>query len=431
MAQTDSAVAAITHVPQLEGSPCQPINANALVAHLSDLHFVREGQTKTRDGSDPGNGRIDALIDLVNRAHPKFLVVSGDITDSGDELEWRVALDSLQRIDTSTKIILSPGNHDLSLVFRDREIIRKGDTALDVGLRVPRFLDIQWKLTDGVMTALGQNLDALMRHAKPKPDLRQLEKAATAFNSCSMTCEATTYRPPPSLNPAFPGPPQESDYARKQRCASYCEPIWQGEEATRVYTEWQAYWDEKTDDVFPLSMVSTDSRVAFIALMPEPHNTTGENAIGTIDSSQLGRLKKLLPTLPPDLTHLFFVYHHPITHLSNEADPIIHEESRSFSLGKYVQKKQYSVSWADTFLRHDAKQAVEILDVIDRELKTRDNIQGYFLFGHRHRRSLGQRNRVIFVEAPNAASNDAGIYLIAGEPSGSGTTRLPMWCKAR
>ena len=92
--------------------------ADALVlAHLSDLHltedFTIEGglhQQQVRERA------LTALTWALERSD--FVIVTGDITDRGRYSEWRQFLGIMEELKvplTSNKLLLVPGNHDLSM----------------------------------------------------------------------------------------------------------------------------------------------------------------------------------------------------------------------------------------------------------------------------------------------------------------------------
>jgi hypothetical protein len=90
----------------------------------------------------------DLLAQISERA-PPYLLISGDVTDRGLKGELDRVLDALKRISGHSKIILAPGNHDLSEVCG----ISLGDD------RLMRFLRAQELLFPKLRTASGASLD--------------------------------------------------------------------------------------------------------------------------------------------------------------------------------------------------------------------------------------------------------------------------------
>lgn len=107
------------------------------ILHLSDLHFV-DGDTVSRvetHGHPPfGNGavleRLDRLQDLLLRAD--VVVLSGDTTDSGTEVQWQHFLNAIGRFPgLCEKILLVPGNHDLNHVSPGLRVVQTDNSNFD------------------------------------------------------------------------------------------------------------------------------------------------------------------------------------------------------------------------------------------------------------------------------------------------------------
>lgn len=71
------------------------------VLHLSDLHFGSRG------GQIGGPG----LAELIERASPELIVVSGDLVNSGRRQQFEQAADYLRALGPAVAVV--PGNHDL------------------------------------------------------------------------------------------------------------------------------------------------------------------------------------------------------------------------------------------------------------------------------------------------------------------------------
>ncbi len=77
------------------------------IFHVSDLHFGK---------SDEQNDSARSLLQGINQQFPFkdnkncYLLVTGDITDSGDEDQYALASDALSPF--AGRVIVTPGNHD-------------------------------------------------------------------------------------------------------------------------------------------------------------------------------------------------------------------------------------------------------------------------------------------------------------------------------
>ncbi len=76
------------------------------IIHLSDLHFHRGQQD---------NQAARKTLDYVAKNYPKhYVVVTGDITDDGDEVQYENAYKALKGF--AGKLFVAPGNHDFGAV---------------------------------------------------------------------------------------------------------------------------------------------------------------------------------------------------------------------------------------------------------------------------------------------------------------------------
>jgi len=90
--------------------------------HVSDLHFHRD-QNDNKDA----NGALET----IKRRYPDHtLIVTGDITDDGDELQYENAFKALEPF--AGKVFIAPGNHDYGAVgnFYSRERALRFDEML-------------------------------------------------------------------------------------------------------------------------------------------------------------------------------------------------------------------------------------------------------------------------------------------------------------
>lgn len=70
--------------------------------HLSDLHIHR---------NDRDNEDVIAMLNYIKQHHSEHrLIITGDITDDGDELQYKKAYAMLRQFEN--KVFICPGNHD-------------------------------------------------------------------------------------------------------------------------------------------------------------------------------------------------------------------------------------------------------------------------------------------------------------------------------
>ena len=91
------------------------------VAHLSDLHVKSSDDIVTIEQSNvPVNSQLSLLLadnrDVI--CSIDIIIVSGDITDSGDVVEWNNFFKIVKPLWTEIqdRIVLVPGNHDVNII---------------------------------------------------------------------------------------------------------------------------------------------------------------------------------------------------------------------------------------------------------------------------------------------------------------------------
>jgi predicted phosphodiesterase len=93
--------------------------------HLSDLHFKNEFKQ---------NFQILEMFDFIKRKYNEhYLIITGDITDDGDEQQYNNAFDVLNHF--NGRIFICPGNHDFGT--RGNQYSKKKAKMFDQKLSIP------------------------------------------------------------------------------------------------------------------------------------------------------------------------------------------------------------------------------------------------------------------------------------------------------
>ena len=122
---------------------------NILLIHLSDMHFKSKGDIIFKR---IGNIR-DALKNYIRNANHIFLVLTGDVADSGKQIEYDSAQSFLTQLeqqiysiqkDIKINYVIVPGNHDcdfnlhtetrdliIKSIFKDENELKKKDYICD------------------------------------------------------------------------------------------------------------------------------------------------------------------------------------------------------------------------------------------------------------------------------------------------------------
>lgn len=372
-----------------------------VVAHISDLHVVGPGVRRTRDGDYPGNDSLPRLLLAIRATGVRYLAASGDITDSGSASEWKAARDLLRG---SRPVILAPGNHDLSAALErdpDPECRRAG--VYHALLHVRRFLESSSDLGPS-MSCDGRPVASILRAAPQPPKTNRLDLARKRLDECEED----------KLNYVADGDRMKvRPYVARQ-----CEHDFPAH--TRVLEEYGRsvlQWQSVESSIFPLSVLDRGRGLAFFILStrPEAGDLLGENAIGRIEPGQVSRLARSVETLPPDITHVIIVCHHPL---------VRHEgETLRFDIAHPTQSEW----WGYAFLRADTKEALDAVLAIDGLAKRQENRSFLVLYGHRHAtHCLSIHGRTLFAEAPNVSGHDRGAFLVGLSGSGFDVRWMPV-----
>jgi len=98
--------------------------------HLSDLHF---------HGDPDKNVQVTNMLAHIRANYPEhYLIITGDITDDGDEQQYELAYQALKPFcEKERRVFICPGNHDFGAAgnIYNRETAEKFDTLLSSRLK--------------------------------------------------------------------------------------------------------------------------------------------------------------------------------------------------------------------------------------------------------------------------------------------------------
>ena len=120
------------------------------VAHLSDVHVVGERygfRIECGRAGPRGNDRLEQVLSRLEEIHARdpldAIVISGDLTDAGRSGEWAELADALARHPRLVeRMLVVPGNHDLSVVDRGNPARLDLPTSPKLRLRQVRMLSM-------------------------------------------------------------------------------------------------------------------------------------------------------------------------------------------------------------------------------------------------------------------------------------------------
>lgn len=108
-----------------------PPDDRLTIAHLSDLHVTEGPRVRIVERAEPGgNVTLGRLLETPEVEDADVILVTGDVTDRGTAVAWRAFLDAVADRDLTDRVVLVPGNHDLSIVEKiDRGRLRRAFRA--------------------------------------------------------------------------------------------------------------------------------------------------------------------------------------------------------------------------------------------------------------------------------------------------------------
>lgn len=221
------------------------------IIHISDLHFTNSEHTWDAGGTfgiyrdNPDNeGRqkiADFLIDNRNKFGTDIIIITGDLTDSGDDADYPIARDFIKKLETSEakfRVYAVPGNHDYcwegNLFFEDLfKAIKELETSMDVGNIVANILSggvvgaVEWivaktQLIDKTTSLIKDTIVALLHLYLPMVELPKeyVDEISALF---TVTVEGEPWNPKIRIK-AIDEIDKADNNERRQRFIRYITP---------------------------------------------------------------------------------------------------------------------------------------------------------------------------------------------------------------
>jgi 3',5'-cyclic AMP phosphodiesterase CpdA len=313
--------------------PSNGDGSRARVAHLSDLHLVGERygcRMESGTHGPRGNRCIQSALRKLAAIHAATpldrILVTGDVTDAGTRAEWAELIDLLQAFpELRSRLSFVPGNHDMNIIDRAN----------------PGRLDLPW--------SAGQSL-------------RQL-RVVLALEAIQGERAHVVDHATGALGPSLHAYLHEAERARLLRDLAKRGSLRGRREMARV---WDAIFPlvepPRPDEDYGLILLNSNARSHFALT----------NAIGVIDPSQLGAMKKVLEKNPRQ-AWLLLLHHQLVEHTMA---PISLRERIGLALVN-----------ASDVLAAIAPHASRVV----------------VLHGHRHRDWIGVCGKLVVCSAPSAS----------------------------
>lgn len=393
----------------LESSTCPDATSQVLAAHISDSHLIENAESTTAEGDVPGNERLKDLVAEVEKYKPAYLLHSGDVTDTGSAKEWARAVEILKPVTSWTRVVLAPGNHDVSEALCSHASPECASSMYHAKVHLWRFFNAQAELFPEIKTATARSLKEELDRKDFPADIRQVATADALIDGCTKDCQ--DMQEEGKYHDLALGP-----------CMRACKERHPGEaELVNEFSKNMGYWQKDGLDLFPLWWADEQRSVAIFSLEISPvGKEIGKNAVGFLDRAEVERLKGIFAKLPPTIHTVIILCHHPLTRAPGDTF------SGPDNLLSWTDW-QNSQWWAYALLRAMPDDAGGLITWLKRTAEAKPDTTLVIAFGHRHRRSLGSVGRVILEEAPNVSNSlyRGGLFFISRAPDQSVSA---AWC---
>ncbi|MHC4713757.1 MAG: metallophosphoesterase family protein [Planctomycetota bacterium] len=382
------------------GVPSGPV----LCAQFSDIHITASDSVATMEGGTGGKDHLCSVLDRLRSLTAGYLLISGDVTDTGAKGEWERFLETLcPRIDPlETAVLISPGNHDLSPAY--------GENTRN---RLQLFLWVQARTAPSVATAGGvpvRDVEAVAeKEISPFVDSeapRLREEYIRTLSSVS---------PPPGVSPALQARLKIDAMNRAIEMANRKD--WHNEARKVLLNRW---FNKRWYALFPLRLDDHVRKAVFLLLNSNFSGSQllGDSALGACGKEQLERLAATLSSLSPEVEHVFIVTHHAPFRKPGDWRFLKTLPNSGKKKGRLSRIKERLMAYA--LLRFEAAEARDLLNSIS---AAADNHEAtfYVLCGHRHTSTAGRYGRVIVLEGSSIAGDSPFAWTIqSGRPPAVG-----------
>lgn len=361
-----------------------PLNGRRpFVVHLSDPHFIGKIDGITHEGNE---WNVDILLKTVERIiklKPRFVIISGDVTDRGLTREWeqaeKILLSPLRK--AGIELILAPGNHDLQPFFDEAPKV-PGESWK--GRPMSAYLKMAVRYTTGMETY--DRIPFARRMVWIPPSDEKMKEIEDQWLQCVGRCSMGGI----------------------SGCQYGCNQL-----LDREVLSFEKYVEveDACGSWYPMVRFDQESGSLFVVLCSNRRlvQTAGTNAIGELGDKQIEGLRKVLNFLPKSVRHVFIVMHHPVVKRPGERLGLPTEWSRQ---GVFA-----SSAFEFAMLPNRLPESLEVVRILQVQAVLHPKILIHIAFGHRHAAFLGkiklaEDNPGVWVsEAPAAYDPKGGIWI--------------------
>lgn len=277
------AAVAYKHAPVARGGVPRSQNSSPWCVHITDAHLTT-GDKQRAEGGTGGNQQLKQLVQQMVQSPPRFLFITGDLTDHGEPEEWNAVQKILKPVlKSGCRVLLVPGNHDLMTAYNSLETwvsigyghFRGADVSWLNGMRLRLFLENAAAMAPELLASNGESLSNILQNEKREferlGDLVGRAHAEIRANPRDLEIIAARYWPDAALlfaeleisrlslkDELLPG---GLDLLRSEMSssmpASWPETLHSKSKDDFMLTEWPGWYSSGWYDYFPLSTFDT------------------------------------------------------------------------------------------------------------------------------------------------------------------------------
>lgn len=352
-----------------------------LVSHATDVHVTKASNVGTVEGNKAdGFEAFQAWLSAAVVRGIKLLVVSGDLTDTGDPAEWQRLDAALAEADIAeTRLVVAPGNHDL---------FPYGECSHN---QLRLYFEHAGKWCHGLKTCEMQTVCDLTDLANSCIEDR--------VNTKAMELMEAYVSSRPVRSPHEPDDDEEVERAWRERANTM---DWTTPAREMLIREWyRRYWRA----AFPLRLDDASGGLILVMNSVLETRLLGESALGELGEAQLARLEAALSALPDHIRLVLIVTHHAPFRAPGDWQlflPWKHGGLRAL-VGRL---KDFA------YLGHASHEARTFLNIVCAAADRHQNVQMVVFCGHRHQHTIGRAGRVLVVEGSAFAEPEPSTTLI-------------------
>lgn len=353
------------------------------VVHLSDPHFIGKMDGVTYEGNEWNVDTLFKTVERIIKLKPRFVIISGDVTDRGLAREWeqaeKILLSPLRK--AGIELILAPGNHDLQPFFDEAP---KAPGESWKGRPMSAYLKMAVRYTTGLETY--DRIPFARRMVWIPPSEEKKKEIRDKWFQCASGC------------------PMEGIRGCQSQCNQWLD---------RQVLSFEKYVEveDACGSWYPMVRFEQESASLFVVLCSNRRlvETAGTNAIGELGDKQIEGLRKVLNLFPKGVQHVFVVMHHPVVKRPGERLGLPTEWSRR---GIFA-----SSAFEFAMLPNRLPESLEVVRIVQAKAALHPKIRMHIAFGHRHAAFLGKvklaedKPGIWISEAPAAYDPNGGIWI--------------------